>query len=98
MQPVRTPIQSHSEPILTRGLSVAGAVAAMVALLEASGVDVAANMETAIVGVISLIGIPVVTWYLARKKTVTVGAANAAIQRAHATDPNVADVQVFTEG
>lgn len=80
---------ASSEPILKAGLSVSGAVAATIALLDRVGVPVIEGDAAIATAFISVVLIPIGTWYFARQKTVPVAKADAAIQVASNTPASV---------
>lgn len=93
----QTPPRSSGEPILFNGAAIAAAVGAIIYLLNQFDVTVTPSREAALTQVVVLVLIPLVTWLLARRKTVTVRAANDAIVDAHQADPET-PIVTFREG
>lgn len=70
------------EPILVNGLSVSGAVVATLAVAERLGANILEGDAAIATAFISVVVIPLGTWALSRRKTVTVAKANTAITAA----------------
>jgi hypothetical protein len=70
------------EPILINGLSVSGAVVATLAVAERLGANILEGDAAVATAFISVVVIPIGTWVLSRRKTVTVPKANSAIAKA----------------
>lgn len=96
--PAAPTVQNASgEPILISGLSVAGAVGATIAILDRLGAPVVEGDATLVTAFLSLFIIPLGTWFFARRRTVTVDKANAAIEVATAISPGT-PVLGFSKG
>lgn len=70
------------EPILVNGLSVSGVVVATLAVAERFGANILEGDAAIATAFISVVVIPIGTWILSRRKTVTVDKANTAIAAA----------------
>ncbi len=75
--------QSGPEPILIDAAKVSAGIAATAVVLQVFGAPIVDSQVQAITGFALLVLIPLITWALARRKTVSVDRANQLLQKAN---------------